>query len=246
MIYHLTERHPGVLNPRQIRASASWEALYSTGRMIPAHFWVNRPGVRLADKTIGDPRPLPYLKDELWHGVTVAKNPDDIIAWTNDDTILHPGILDKIEEMAKHTVFSSHRVEIMLPNPEGYSQLTPESLSKFRVEHQGRDAFFFTRRWLVTNFMSIPDFIHGASEWDLCLATAIRIEHKLPTALSTLDKQYYPCDMPLGYVIHEYHESSWRDGWHRHPSEKHNVELARNWLLARLGKDGVWEHLDYT
>ena len=202
-------------------AQSSWEAIYDN-TVLPAHYSEYK---RTADKEIGDPRDLPYLKDVLRASMEKSSNLSDIIMWTNDDIWIHPELPDLIRHhVSIYGVCTSRRCEIhaMLP-PDA----TPGDYAKASAGHMGRDLFAATHQWLVENWNEIPDAILGASRFDLILAYLVRLYHGVsPAQVGSLDAQVFPAELPVGYIAHVKHDNYWskKDNADS-PSENHNKRL---------------------
>lgn len=242
-IIHCVERHK-VTNQAEVirrqKVMASWEHLYSTGRVIPAHYWAYE-----RDATeIGDKRQLPYLKDVLKAGMAMARS-RDIIMWTNDDNILHAELPDVLErQIAIYEATTAHRCEFK-NQPLPALNSSPCVFAATKDDHMGRDLFAFSKGWLTKFWDEIPDFILGASDFDLCIASMIR--HK-KGFLSTRQNYYevIPCaELPKGYVIHEWHAPRWNDpdNINTAPSQLHNRRLFSQWAKDRMIKLAFnWEN----
>lgn len=206
-------------NPRIDRAQASWGGLGWT----PAPYSEDR--YRRSAKDIGDARALPYLRDVLANALESADD-RDFIVFTNDDITLTPETdLEVRRLLSKAVMVTGRRTEIGGPP----------------VVHPGRDLVAFRAGWLRVNLRSIPDFILGASMWDLwaaararqlCgVATADEARRLIGVVVSSnsgpmLDSP--ACEMPSGTVRHEAHVGTWTMD-PLSPSEKHNKSTFRNW-----------------
>ena len=235
-VYHLVDRFDDTDQnaiKRKAKAVESWDQLYENSSLIPIHVW-DFP--RNSKDTIGDTRRLPYLKDLLQKGID-GTQPGDVIIWSNDDTILHP----KIVEYAKfhcsvYGACSFFRTEF-------YSQPPPTDLSvkhyaRFgKGSHVGRDAFAFSREWLVQNMDEIPDFLLGACEFDLWLAIFIRHTFGIETNGENLDKSIFPAEPERGFCGHVAHKSIWNQGdSNASPSNRHNRKLFREYCAKHFPK----------
>jgi hypothetical protein len=189
--------------PRHQRARKSWEALYAAGRMLPL------PRVlvaRDAHTSLGDPRSLPFLKDVL--AAALTKAPEDLVVWTNDDITLHGHTLDWVE--------------------------TVDRAASMRRDgkHIGRDLFAFDVAWLVRYWNDIPDYVQGASDFDLGMAAFIRWTHGLKhSTFQNLHEDWWPAE---GFPTVYEHEAHGRGAWEAGhlssiPSTKHNRKLFRKW-----------------
>jgi hypothetical protein len=233
-LIHCCERHPQRKpqdEARVLTAFKSWERIYKAGRMTPCHVWdMNFP--RHAGE-IGDPRPLPYLKDILIEGMTKARSLDDIIVLTNDDTVLHPGVCDALLEKLKTVpACGSFRVnfEKVL---DSHFEAKPAALAKLGKHDLGRDLFAFRKSWLRKRWSELPDFFLGELEWDLVLATMVRRDAGVATTRANRDQREPKCEIDKGLVLHEMHQRAWVSDAHREgPAKIHNRTLAVNWYAG--------------
>lgn len=208
-IFHVVDVHGS--DARHHLAHATWGAAYAEG-ITPMHF---RGGPRNAKDELGDPRPLPFLKDVLWSAIPAdaTARGGDIIVWTNGDIGLKPGTAAAIRDhVSKHHAASMRRVE---SNGQG---------------HPGRDLFAFTVDWLHEHWDQIPDYVLGAPAFDLGLVAMIRKFHGLPFSLKSCNEDLAPADMTPGFALHQSHEPEWQvSNMDSVPSVKWNKKLLRAW-----------------
>ena len=213
------------------RAQTSWRSLYRSGGAAPCHY---TRYTRTAE-SIGDTRGLPFLKDALLEALCEARK-KDIIMLTNDDIILHPLLpATLMRQIRLYDACSSHRCEFhYAPMPS--LECSPDVFACRAEWHMGRDLFAFSKPWLEDNWDDIPDFILGASDWDLCLAAMIRHKKGFDTTKNNYLEIIPCCELPLGYVIHEWHQSRWSlpDNVNSAPSQIHNRRLFRQWCHKRM------------
>lgn len=227
-IFHCVERHSikdAVELARKRHAWESWNVLYKYHGVIPKHY----SEYSRSALGIGDNLDLPYLKDVLACGMKDA-GLDDIIVWTNDDTVLHPSVCKVLREHLKtYPAVSSHRCEFKVRPPS--LRYTPEQWARANVNkaHNGRDLFAFKKSWLVQHWDEIPDFILGASEFDVFLTVMIRNGYAIENPRAGLDKVIPPAEIPRGYVGHVHHAAKWnlRQRYGNAAAQKHNIELYR-------------------
>lgn len=205
--------------------------------MIPCHLWkFERTALG-----IGDRRALPYLKDVLKSAMDQADD-HDIIVWSNDDNILHPdlpGILNFC--VSVYDAVSSQRCEFRrIP-----ANATPEEWAKASTGHMGRDLFAFKKSWLVAHWNEIPDFLLGASIFDLALACLIRLDKGIITTRRNIEHGIWPAEIPLGYVGHKTHQNVWSKPQNvKSPSELHNKRLFHEWASKNLPELKFTESLE--
>lgn len=240
-LIHCVERHPHTSNEARIRtltAIKSWEYLYNTGQMVPMHY----SRYRRDSSEVGDDRKLPFWKDVIAYGLTAA-NTQDIIVFTNDDTILHPQVAVAVRRALQTTsAVSSHRCEYMLNQPPNLNPNAP--LFRESSKTIGRDLFAFRVPWLVEHWHEIPDFIIGAPAWDIIMAMLIR--HTQGATQINLGKyqQCWECELPIGFVGHIWHEPVWNQQSIQQTSKAnaHNNLLARQ-VGTRLYWGKAWSDL---
>jgi hypothetical protein len=216
---------------RKMICWASWDSLYESGQLIPAHCWKYS---RNARDTMGDRRALPYLKDLLDHSMAQAGD-DDIILWTNDDNLIHPKIVEYLRfHVGVYGPCSIPRCEFrgVVPSMES----PPDQVAKKSSGKQiGRDGFAFKKKWLRENWDWIPDAVLGAPMWDIHLAGLIRCHYKIKTTNSNMSKIISPAEIPAGYLGHIAHHSSWNTkDVNRVPSKIHNSELFRRFATRMM------------
>lgn len=214
-------------------AQASWNYIYDVCRVgkrpYPQHIYR-----RSSDKEIGDPRVLPYLKDVLAQAM-MRQDEDSIIFFTNDDIWLHPELPDLIRfHVSVYGVCTSRRCEIPKLLPEG---ATPEDYAKAHLGHIGRDLFAATKAWLVANWDRIPDFLIGASRFDMFLAYLVRYNFGLTLEkIASLEADAWPAELPVGFIAHVAHQNEWSTKFHDSPAEKHNKRLYEENLPKVIGR----------
>ena len=226
-IVHAVERHQPADAQDQKRKQAawdSWDRLYCEQGVIPSHYWhYERDATQ-----IGDHRKLPYLKDVLKWAMRQSR-PADIIFLTNDDVWLHPELPGLVRfHTALHGVCCAQRLDF--PSRIA-STISPAAAALAGQRHMGRDLFAFEKQWLDDHWDEIPDAILGASDFDLHLASMIRVAKKLAPTRQNIEQVINPCELPLGYVLHQNHEPAWRNPKNvdASPSQIHNRALFAAW-----------------
>lgn len=230
-IWHAVERHEttNLLTLERCKtAQASWDDLYATGRVLPAHYWKYKRDAR----SIGSVRPLPFLKDLLQHAMDQADD-HDIIFVTNDDIFLHPDLPKLLEfYVSLYGAACSRRCEFKTK----LRLASPEETAKRCEHHLGRDLFAFTKEWLVKHWDDLPDFILGASDFDLCISAMIRLEHGIRTDRRNIAENFLPAELPMGYISHQAHKGAWTDPKieNHDASQVWNRKLWREWAAKHL------------
>jgi hypothetical protein len=226
-IYHLVDRHEAdaATEQRCRHAYASMDDLYQANVMIPIHLWPEMYH-RSAKDELGDPRPLPFLL-ELFEQFINQADDEDICVWTNSDSICHK-LLPGYARMANAIwgPCSFFRADFVTPPS---LELSPKNYGRqSRAHHIGRDAFCFTKKWLMS--VEVPDFVLAASNWDLCFAAIIRETYQIKTTLANLGTPIFPAEPPVGYVGHVAHASAWNTpNLQNSPSNRHNGKLFKEW-----------------
>jgi len=228
VIHHAVERHI-IRSPVELQrkryAWDSWDVCYLTLGVVPHHY---SQYLRSA-KDIGDSLDLPYLKDVLKPALDACALGDEIVMWTNDDTVLHPDLPGALREhLGRYPAVSIPRCEFNRRPPTGAaSQWGKANVDK---NHNGRDLFAFRASWLREHWDDIPDFILGASEFDIWLTCFIR--HKLGVAAprSKLSTCFPGSEMERGWVGHIRHATQWNNPrrYDSAPAQKHNQKLYRD------------------
>jgi hypothetical protein len=161
-------------------------------------------GIGRTAQSIGDPRPLPMLKDMLTKAIKFSRGRDTIV-WTNDDvTILN---LDLVKDhVGKFGAVGIRR------DPD----------------HIGRELFAFRWDWLADRLFTFPDCAVASPWFDLAVASWIRREFGWTPTLDNLGKDFYPCEIPNdGIFIHPPHESSWVGDKERYPAAQWNHHIFK-------------------
>lgn len=204
---------------RTLAAVKSWEELYRTGDLLPPADW---PLQRDAKTALGDPRPLPFLKDILGRALAESKHVQDVIIFTNDDIRLPEGTPAKIR-----AYMDQHQVG-------GISMRRTESNGE---DHMGRDLFAFRAGYLRHIWEEFPDYVIGGPVFDLgivamlrrhCAATQDRVSD-----LHSMTQDWEPADMPPGLALHTSHKSAWAvNNYHTHAHVIHNKRELKKWANA--------------
>jgi hypothetical protein len=235
-IFHSVERHDDAHSKtirRKQMAWSSWDVLYKNGDLIPCHYW--EPYKRNAKEELGDPRPLPYLKDCLEHAMRQAGD-EDIILFTNDDNWIGKEAVGLIRlHCSLWGCVSSQRCEFHTGSTPGIGD-SPDVWRQAGRLHMGRDLFAFTKRWLTDHWAQIPDMVIGCSDWDLMMACMIRLQWGIETSRANVEDSIWPAEMERGHIGHEYHPPKWADPKYEGsaPAQLHNRRNFVEWAKAHL------------
>lgn len=210
-IIHAVQLHG--MEPRHYRAAETWIGKIDVAaRGSKTGIW------RRTAVDIGDARNLPYLKDVIRFATLRSTSPNDIIFWCNDDNVISP----KLPELLRR--------HVPLYGACSFRRTEPATLGI----HMGREGFAFTARWFSQNVDSIPDYILGASSWDIGLAAYIRLQRGIVTTKANLTHDFFPADIGEGYVYHEAHPSAWSGANENSPSNQHNRRLLAEWQKKNI------------
>jgi hypothetical protein len=215
-LYHVWSRFGPVDEETARRmelARATWQAEYTaTGRWIPRGIETD-VGFETSAK-FGDPRPVGFVRDAVDHAADGIGS-SDIIAWTNADVCLTPGITGwAIDHCARAGAAFTHRWD--------FDRLDEPFRSESEVIrgdwYPGSDAFFFTAGWWRRHRNEYPDMLIGREQCDEVLRQLIKRHGGLEIH---------------GAVYHERHASFWEAGANRetNPGNVYNRKLARKWFL---------------
>jgi len=155
-------------------------------------------------QSIGDPRPLPMLKEMMTKAVKFSQG-RDIIIWTNDDVeILN--LSPVVDHVRKFGAVGIRR------DPD----------------HIGREMFAFRWDWLADRLFHFPDCAIAAPWFDLAIAAWIRQQFGWRSDMDNLGKDLYPCEIPNESIfIHPPHESHWVGEKERYPAAQWNHHLFK-------------------
>jgi hypothetical protein len=212
-VFHVTDGFG--TDARHHVAQSTWQAFYREGA-TPIRV-VDYP--RDAKSALGDPRPLPFMKDLLSAALEQTTSIYDFVVWTNGDIGIGPGFLAALRA---HMETDDGKVGAC-------TMRRTESNGK---HHMGRDLFAFRAGWLRYCWEEIPDYVLGAPAFDLGMVALVRRANgcKVPLTLKNMSQDFAPGDMPPGYALHQSHKSDWDvPNNHTHPSVRHNRKLFREW-----------------
>jgi hypothetical protein len=217
---------------RVTQAYRSWERIYKTGQMKPAHVWEH--DYPRDARSIGDKRCLPFLKDLLIPAMTKARHDDDVIVWTNNDSVLHPKIIEALDaKLQSVDACGSFRVNFDRIE-RAIFDTDPGILVQRGTLDLGRDLFAFKKKWLKKRWTEIPDFLIGELEFDLVIATLIRRDAGVYTTKLNWDQLVNVCEIERGYLLHAMHERAWVSDAQRNSAAKMwNRDLAVKFYASK-------------
>lgn len=121
---------------------------------------------RNAATVLGDPKPIPYIKDIVDSGLDQVKAaPNDHFIFLNDDC----GVVENIaDDICSGMGYASRRDFISIPR-----RLTKESVAK-GAPHVGIDAIWMpVYEWAAVR-NDFPDMLLGRSRWDLVMRRVLK------------------------------------------------------------------------
>lgn len=205
-------------------ARRSWRMEYEV-----THCWAPvetvKNDARRDGRAIGDSA-LPFVRDVIDAAVARARKGSDIIALTNADVGLTPGVTGKIlEACRRHGAAFTHRWDFYrLTKP-----LISEQEISYGAWYPGSDAFFFTVNWWRDHGGELGDYVMGREHWD--------------QALRFLIKYHDGVGIERG-IYHEKHASAWEQPDLRDvlPGNLHNRALFQKYAdaLGVRGSDWIW------
>lgn len=212
MVFHVYQDFPGEGETarRNALARETWD------REDKGWFDVPIKEFRRDATSVGDKRPLPFIKDVIEHGYqsAAAFAEDSFILLTNTDTCLTPGFAHAIQRLDGQAYFSHRRDFARLDRP-----LTINEIEN-GMWYPGSDLFVFTPQWWEAHREEMPDMILGAEGWDKILRELIK---------ATGGGEIHTC------CYHERHESGWEKAGAREnaPSNVYCRFLAKKFLTER-------------
>lgn len=228
-LIHAVERHEEPTNRRKEQAWESWKTIYAQG-VTPSHYWKYARDAT----SIGDKRKLPFLKDVLAFALEKANN-EDVVFLTNDDIVIHPQLPDRLlRHVQAHGPCSSQRCEFRGNIPK--LTLPPEQIASLGRLHMGRDLFAGTKRWWLSVWEQLPDYILAASDWDLGMACLVRNHHGIASTRKNLEQNIHPAELQRGLLLHAFHVPLWADkkNVNSAASQVWNRQLFRSWSALHL------------
>lgn len=201
-------------------AKRSWEREYAAdgifvGRGIG---YKTDPEMRTADKTLGDARAVPYVRDMIEKGLGLVEGDDDIVLVTNSDVGFSVGFANDLRKQC--AVFGA-----CFGYRSDFGRLGDEAASFGKVETMaghwsgGLDVMAFTVGWLKAHGDKLPDCVLGSRDWDIVYRDIIK---------------YLRGGELVASHWHETHHSDWIQAGDSTPANAHNTAILRAW---RAGHD---------
>lgn len=209
--------------PKRVkRAQSTWRSLEATYR------WkvVYASGYNRDARQIGEKRDLPFIKDVIQYGLDRCSH-DDVLVFTNDDTILAPHTPDEINRtLAASVALSSNRSDL--------NSFVANLPREPHTSHIGRDLMAFKASWLRRNIDMLPDYLIGICDWDIGMAAQIRWLAGEEWSIKTSSTPMISCELLPGSVFHEKHEPTWTDDRKGDvsPGLAHNRREVKRWAAS--------------
>lgn len=173
---------------------------------------------------LGDFRRLPYIKDVIDFAAKCARHDDEILVFTNADTLILPDAPAAIrEKLAAGDCCYSRRIDVS----SGEYPYTREQLTRY-PRHVGADLFAFRVGWWKQHRDEFPDLLLACEGWDW-VARQILKRHN-PAA---------EIDPPV--IYHERHAPVWAYSLniHDNPGQVWNRFECSRWAIANGFKNAI-------
>jgi len=168
-------------------------------------------------KSIGDDRPVPFIKDILR---SAEAGPDDIVLLTNCDSGLVVETVDVLVEWfsdPEQVVGWSSRVDIDKPQR---TTLTRKQASERGIPHKGMDLLAIRGLALESILADMPDTLCGREGWDIVFMLA-----------------FPKCKISPPLVVHQIHSIAF---WHRFRFTNRGNLWNRSLVWRWLESNGHW------
>ncbi len=208
-------------NARLARAQASWSDEHESGHMLP--FSVLDCQLSRSSKTeLGDCRVVPFLRDLLDYGISMAQD-DDVVVVTNSDTGFVVGagqkLLHEMEARGLDAAYAWRHNFYYGPPPARLFDLSGAMVDG------GVDLLAVTPAWWRRVRSYVPDLLLGCIAWDFVLRCVI--EDSQPGKNVEL----------YNLIWHEWHDPFWRgEARFTNPGQQHNMRIAKAYFIGR-GKE---------
>ena len=136
---------------------------------VPQQFRVFKMLERNSQKTIGNTRPLPYVKDIFDFA---SQMNCDVFGYLNSDIMVHKEFFDVFDNYKKIDSYLFNRIDIADVSVATFNSKNFHIVWK---DHPGFDGIFFRRKWWLINRKRFNDgLIVGEPEWDYYYNKVIR------------------------------------------------------------------------
>lgn len=193
-------------------AMSTWKFHFNSGDMLEFPTKVSQWKRSSAD--MGDPRPAPFFKDIINHGMSHAMD-EDVVVYCNRDIFLTSHAPERIlDGVSQHGVMVAWRRNLKPKAGKIYKHVTNAR------KDGGVDLIAFTKQWWSKNQHEIPDMLIGREAYDWILRIIAEEKH---------GKDIYRDDI----IGHEPHESFWKKNKKTNPGQQHNRALAKVFFARR-------------
>jgi len=209
-------------------ARASWDFHFDQMDMI--EFPVRDNELPRSSAELGDPRPVPYIRDILDYGCARA-TPGDVVVYSNQDiglTTLTPERL--LAGVARGQGVTVCIRRTLIPRPGRFYK----SVLNCKADG-GFDVVAVTPSWWRMMRDEMPDMLIGREAWDGCFRTLAeewadnRAIVKNIGLVQDASSRAYTDDV----CYHHDHPSFWQQARKENPGQLHNRKLARDFFEAR-------------
>lgn len=195
-------------------ASLTWQFHFNQGALLSFPVWDT--DLPRSSEVLGDPRPVPYVKDLIDYGIRFATS-EDIVVIANRDICLTTVAPERIMEGVKRG--QGFTAAIRRNWPQAPFGLLRRTVLNCKPDG-GFDLFAMTPAWWKSHRDKMPDMLLGREAWD----TVLRF-----TAEDDCGKRAYVDDV----TYHEFHRSFWFKEKLTNPGQIHNRKLAREFFTKR-------------
>lgn len=168
-----------------------------------------------SSKDMGDPRPVPYLRDVLDYGLKYARQ-EDVLLYANRDICLTTGAPERIIKAVQENGVAVAWRRNFIPK---HGRLYKHSTNAKR--DGGVDLVFVSPGWWMEHRDKIPDMFLGRECWDWVFRIIAEEQH---------GKSIYVDDV----AYHEPHSGQfWKQNKKTNPGQAHNRGLAKVFFARR-------------
>jgi len=181
--------------------------------------WIEYPVNQLSRWWREEGIALPYFRDLFDSGIS-GKSPQDIVVFTNRDTIVRSdATLQIISKLQQTTACYGYRIDY------GHKLMKPPADSEFSKGqlYPGSDLVAFRVSWWTANRHRMPDMVLSFEASDPVLRQLV--DETNPGMSNEV----------IGIIAHERHYSRWEDANNRYrlKGQLHNLMLAKKFFQQR-------------
>lgn len=163
-------------------AKVTWESEYRAGGCWQAVPVTEARLSRDARSQLGDPRPVPFIRDMIELAVKDAQE-NDVVFLSNSDICFVPGLTKKIlDRVTRGGCAYVYRWDFDGPLKV---PIADEASVKRGTWYLGNDAFVFTVKWWNLHGSKFPDMVLGRCSWDTAMRALMKLTGgvKIPEAI---------------------------------------------------------------